>query len=109
MSGTMITSSAMSKNDFVKEFNALNAHIEQALAIKDFERAMRIDAARQQMLHEFAAQTVPDGDKDFFEALERCAADNARVITQLTADMGAMQRQAGQNLRGLKGYRTQRR
>ena len=108
MSGIMVDGSAMSKQDFIKEFNALNAHIEQALAKHDFERAMRIDAARQQMLHEFAVATVPDGDNVFFEALERCAADNARAITQLSAEYGNVRRKAGHQLRGLNGYRQHR-
>ena len=98
----------MTKNEFIEQFTAMNALIESAISSQDFERAMRIDAARQQMLHEFAAATVPDGDKVFFEALERCAADNARAITQLNAEIGMVRRQAVHHMRGLNGYRSSR-
>ena len=97
---------AMTKDEFLAQFNLLNTHIESALAAQDFDRAMRIDAARRQMLHDFATATVPDGDKVFFETLEKCAADNARAITQMTSEMGALQRRAGHKMRGLSQYRS---
>jgi len=49
---------------------------------------------------------VPDGDKAFFETLEHCAAENARAITQLNAEMTAFKRRARKNMRGLNGYRS---
>ena len=96
----------MNKNEFLNQFSQLNTHIESALASQDFERAMQIDMARRQMIHEFAASTMPDGDKAFFETLERCAADNARAITQMTAEMDSFQRSAKKTIRGLNGYRS---
>ena len=96
----------MNKDDFLTQFHQLNAHIESALASQDFDRAVQIDAARRQMLHEFAAGSVPDGDKTFFEALEHCAAENARAITQLNAEMTVFKRRARRNMRGLSGYRS---
>ena len=48
---------------------------------------MKIDVTRRQMLREFASNVVPDGDKMFFDTLEKCAADNARAITQITSEM----------------------
>lgn len=97
---------AMTKDEFLAQFSLLNTHIESALASQDFDRAMRIDTARRQMLHDFAAATVPDGDKVFFETLEKCAAENARAITQMTGEMGALQRKAGHQMRGLSRYRS---
>jgi hypothetical protein len=96
----------MTKDEFLAQFNQLNSHIETALASQDFDRAMRIDTARRNMLHEFAAATVPDGDKVFFETLEKCAADNARAITEMISQMGALQRRAGHQMRALSRYRN---
>ncbi|NBR02771.1 MAG: hypothetical protein EBT94_06540 [Alphaproteobacteria bacterium] len=96
----------MTKDEFLAQFSQLNSHIETALASQDFDRAMRIDTARRNMLHDFAAATVPDGDKVFFETLEKCAADNARAITEMISQMGALQRRAGHQMRGLSRYRT---
>ena len=96
----------MTKDEFLAQFSQLNSHIETALAAQDFDRAMRIDAARRNMLHDFAAATVPDGDKVFFETLERCAADNARAITEMISEMGALQRRAGHQMRGISRYRA---
>jgi nucleoside-triphosphatase THEP1 len=97
----------MTKDEFLAQFSQLNSHIEKALAAQDFDRAMRIDSARRNMLHEFAAATVPDGDKVFFETLEKCAADNARAITKMISEIGAMQRRAGHQMRSLSRYCSQ--
>ena len=99
----------MTKDEFLAQFSQLNGNIESALASQDFDRAMRIDAARRNMLHDFAAAAVPDGDKVFFETLEKCAADNARVITEMISEMGALQRRAGLQMRGLSRYRSHQR
>ena len=96
------------KDEFLAQFAELNAHIESALEMHDFDRARRIDNARRQMLHDFASRAMPDGDKMFFDTLERCAADNARAITQITAEMGRIHRQAGRKMRQLNGYRVAR-
>ena len=96
------------KDEFLAQFTELNTHIETALEMHDFDRARRIDIARRQMLHDFASQAMPDGDKMFFDTLERCAADNARAITQITAEMGRIHRQAGRKIRQLNGYRASR-
>ena len=61
----------MNKDEFLNRFSAMNTDIESALATQNFDRAMRIDAVRRQMLHEFTNNLVPDGDKVFFETLER--------------------------------------
>ena len=96
---------AKTKNEFLDKFNQLNSRIESALGLQDFERAMRIDVARRQMLHEFTSNVVPDGDKMFFDTLEKCAADNARAITQITAEMNRIQQASGRKMRLLDGYR----
>ena len=96
---------AKTKNEFLDKFNQLNSRIESALGLQDFERAMKIDIARRQMLHEFTSNVVPDGDKMFFDTLEKCAADNARAITQITSEMNRIQRASGQKMRLLDGYR----
>jgi len=95
----------MTKNEFIAQFQALNTEIESAVAAQNFERVVSIDLARRKMLHEFAAKNAPDGDHQFFDALERCAADNARAITELTTEMNHMQKSTAGRLRGLSGYR----
>ena len=96
---------AKTKNEFLDKFNQLNSRIESALGLQDFERAMKIDIARRQMLHEFTSNVVPDGDKVFFDTLEKCAADNARAITQITSEMNRMQQESGRKIKLLDGYR----
>ena len=105
----MTGDATMKKQEFLAQFSELNAHIEAALAAQDFDRAMRIDSARRDILREFATTADPDGDKVFFAALEQCAADNARTITEMTTEMSAVQRRAGQQVRGLSRYGTMQR
>lgn len=95
----------MTKDEFLNQFSELNTNIEAALSTQDFERAMRIDVVRRQMLHEFANTSVPDGDKMFFETLERCAADNARAITEINSEITHVRQSASRTLRRLNGYR----
>lgn len=95
----------MTKDDFLNRFSAMNTDIESALATQNFDRAMRIDAVRRQMLHDFTNNLVPDGDKVFFETLERCAADNARAISRMNSEIGKVRHSASRNMRRLSGYR----
>ena len=95
----------MTKDEFLNQFSELNTNIETALATQDFERAMRIDVVRRQMLHEFANTSVPDGDKLFFETLEPCGADNARAITKINSEIGRVRQSASRTMRRLNGYR----
>lgn len=94
----------MTKNEFLAEFHNLNMQIESAAAAQDFGRVSKIDQARRQILEEFASKSVPDGDKEFFELLERCAADNAKAITEMTSQLGRHHRQTGHKIRGLMAY-----
>ena len=96
---------ASSKDEFLDKFSQLNSRIESALGTHDFERAMKIDIARRQMLHEFTANIVPDGDKMFFDTLEKCAADNARAITQIKSEMNRIHRKSVRKIKLLDGYR----
>ena len=57
------------KDEFLEQFAELNTHIESALEMHDFNRARRIDAARQKILQDFASTTMPDGDQMFFDML----------------------------------------
>ena len=95
----------MNKDDFLNRFSAMNTDIESALATQNFDRAMRIDAVRRQMLHEFTNNLAPDGDKVFFDTLERCAADNARAISKINSEIGRARHSASRNIRRLSGYR----
>ena len=97
------------KDDFLTKFTELCSQLETALEKHDFDKARRIDVARRQMLHKFTSRPMPGGDKLFFDTLERCAADNARAITQITEEMGQIQRQASRKMRQLNGYRVSRR
>ena len=97
----------MTKDEFLDQFAQLNTDIESALSMQDFERARLIDGARREMLQKFATYCVLDCDKAFFESLEQCAADNARAITVLNAELQEAQRIASKQMRGLSGYRAQ--
>jgi len=94
----------MTKDEFLAEFHKLNMQIESAVAAQDFGRVSMIDMARRQMLEQFASTSVPDGDREFFEILEQCAADNAKAITEMTSQMGRHHRQTGHRIRGLMAY-----
>ena len=94
----------MTKDDFLNRFSAMNTDIESALATQNFDRAMRIDAVRRQILRDFTNNLVPDGDKVFFETLERCAADNARAISKINSEIGKVRHSASRNMRRLSGY-----
>ena len=96
----------MNKSEFLEQFMAFNEQIESALAAQNFDRVVNLDLARRDMLHEFTATNAPDDDRHFFEALEVCAADNARAITQMTQEMSELQRSTGARMRGLSGYRN---
>ena len=100
-----IDQNVKTKNEFLDKFSHLNSRIETALGLHDFESAMKIDVTRRQMLHEFTSKNVPDGDKTFFDTLEKCAADNARAITQMTLEMNRMQQASGRKIKLLDGYR----
>ena len=95
----------VSKNEVLDQFNKLNAHIETALEMHDFDRARRIDMARRQMLHEFTSKVMPDGDKVFFDTLEmrrrQCAGDHPYHVGN-----GRIRRKAGRKMRQLNGYRA---
>lgn len=95
----------MTKDDFLNQFHDLNNKIESALSIQDFERATRIDVVRRQVLEEFTNTSLPDGDRMFFETLERCAADNARAISEINSEITNVRQSASRTMRRLNGYR----
>ncbi len=95
----------MTKSEFLDQFKIFNEQIEAALAAQNFDRVVNLDLARRDMLHEFTATNGADDDQHFFEALEACAADNARAITQMTREMSQVQKATGSKLRCLSGYR----
>ena len=96
----------MNKLDFLDQFSEFSEQIESALAAQNFDRVVHLDGARREMLHEFTAAYTPEGDQHFFEALEACAAENARTITQITDEMSQLQKSTGEKLRGLSAYRS---
>jgi len=95
----------MNKSEFIEQFKKYNELLESAVAAQNFERVIRLDLARRKMLHEFTETNAPDGDQHFFEALERCAEDNSRAISQMTAEMHRVQKSTATTMRGLSGYR----
>lgn len=95
----------MDKSDFLEQFANFNKLIESALSAQNFDRVVSLDLARRKMLKEFTTLTAPDDDQHLFTALEECAADNARAITQMTEEMVQLQKSTGTKLRGLAGYR----
>ncbi len=72
------------------QFSELNAHIAEAITNKDFSRALVLDKARQDILKDLCLMDPTTIDKSFFEFIEGCAKENARLIQKVEADMQDM-------------------
>lgn len=95
----------MDKNQFLERFTAYNEQIEAAVSSQNFVKVVDIDTARRTMLREYAENSAPEHDKEFFEVLEQCAEDNARAITKLNAEINTLRQASVNKVNGLKGYR----
>ena len=94
----------MEKSEFIQQFQELNTLIEIAILSQDFDKVTRIDESRRKLLKQFAADNEPSEDKVFFEALEACAEENARAISEMKGQMIALAKNTNSRIKQLHGY-----
>ena len=70
-----------------EQFSELNGHIATAISNKDFNRAVTLDRARQDILRELCLMDMSGIDESFFAFIEQCAKDNAAMIKTLEDEM----------------------
>ena len=96
----------MTKSDFVAQLQSLSGELGKAIAARDFDRVRFIDACRQDLIQQFAADVTPDEDPEFFSSLECISEDMANSIATLKMEMAGLSKQASSKLRMLEGYRA---
>ena len=70
-----------------EQFSVLNGHIATALTNKDFNRAVTLDQARQDILKDLCLMDMSCIDASFFAFIEQCARDNAELIEAIEKEM----------------------
>ena len=71
-------------------FSELNGHIATAISNKDFNRAVTLDRARQDILRDLCLMDMSGIDESFFAFIEQCAKDNAELIETIEKGMEEM-------------------
>ena len=72
------------------QFSELNGHIATAISNKDFNRAVTLDRARQDILRDLCLMDMSGLDESFFAFIEQCAKDNAELIKSIEKKMEEM-------------------
>jgi len=72
------------------QFSELNGHIATAISNKDFNRAVTLDRARQDILRDLCLMDMSGIDESFFAFIEQCAKDNAELIETIEKGMEEM-------------------
>ena len=72
------------------QFSELNGHIATAISNKDFNRAVTLDRARQDILRDLCLMDMSGIDESFFAFIEQCAKDNAALIETIEKGMEEM-------------------
>ena len=70
-----------------EQFSALHGHIATAITNKDFNRAVTLDQARQDILKELCLMDMKGIDESFFAFIEQCAKENAELIETIEKEM----------------------
>ena len=73
-----------------EQFSELNGHIATAISNKDFNRAVTLDRARQDILRDLCLMDTSGLDESFFDFIEQCAKDNAELIKSIEKEMEEM-------------------
>ena len=84
----------MTKSDFVAQLQSLSGELGKAIAARDFDRVRFIDACRQELIQQFAADVTPDEDPEFFSSLECISEDIANSIATLKMEIRCRSRPA---------------
>jgi len=80
----------MKMAEIKSQFSDLGMLILDAVKNKDFNRALMLDKARQDILKDLCLMEPTAIDAGFFEFIEGCAKDNARLIQSVEDDMEQM-------------------
>ena len=70
-----------------EQFSSLNGHIATAITNKDFNRAVTLDQARQDILKDLCLMDMKGIDESFFAFIEQCAKENAELIETIEKEM----------------------
>ena len=70
-----------------EQFSALHGHIATAITNKDFNRAVTLDQARQDILKDLCLMDMKGIDESFFAFIEQCAKENAELIETIEKEM----------------------
>ena len=70
-----------------EQFSSLNGHIATAITNKDFNRAVTLDQARQDILKYLCLMDMSGIDENFFAFIEQCAKENAELIETIEKEM----------------------
>ena len=70
-----------------EQFSALHGHIATAIMNKDFNRAVTLDQARQDILKDLCLMDMSGIDESFFAFIEQCAKENAELIETIEKEM----------------------
>ena len=70
-----------------EQFSSLNGHIVTAITNKDFNRAVTLDKARQDILKYLCLMDMSCIDESFFAFIEQCAKENAELIETIEKEM----------------------
>ena len=92
------------KNDVAEQFQLLNKHIATAIAGQDYVRAAALDRARQDVLKDICLMDVKAIDADFFNIVEECARDNAKLIQKVQEDMSQISQHTSRSLKAKRAY-----
>ena len=86
------------------QFERLNLHITKAIYDKNFCRAVELDTARQDILKELCLKDPALIDGEFFAFIERCAGENASLISKVEDEMESLTMRTGRHMRAQMAY-----
>ena len=86
------------------QFQYLNQHITMAINDKNFSRAVQLDTARQDILKELCLKDPVLIDAEFFDFIERCAGENALLISKVEDEMESLTMRTGRHMRAQMAY-----
>ena len=104
MPGMKWESRMLNMAEIREQFSALNGHIATAITNKDFNRAVTLDQARQDILKDLCLMDMSTIDEGFFDFIEQCAKDNAELIEAIEKEMEEMTFRQSRTLKAQVAY-----
>ncbi len=86
------------------QFDELNKHIVSAISEKNFSRVIALDSARQEILKDLCLRAPSIFDDDFFVFIEKCAKENALLISKVEDNMENLTSFTGKSMRMQSAY-----